>query len=96
MPPIFARNPSRLGLLQMAGPGGAVRAIRDPATGDCFAWPAGAARHAEVVLRLGLEFRTRQDIQRNSFVIGHAQLEAIEADDLEGVIRVIERQPEQG
>ena len=89
----FARNPSRLDLLRLAAPGGAVRAIRDPATGDCFAWPAGAARHAEAALRLGLEFRTRQEIQRNSFVIGYEQLAAIEADDLEGVLRAIEGRP---
>ena len=90
MSPPIARNPSRLDPLQLAGPGGTVRAIRDPVTGDCFAWPADAARHAEMALRLGLEFRTRQDIQRHSFVIGHAQLEAIEADDLAGVIQAIE------
>ncbi|MFO1071162.1 MAG: helix-turn-helix domain-containing protein [Geminicoccaceae bacterium] len=66
---------------------------RDP---SLFAWPANAARHAEAALRLSLEFRTRQDIQRHSFVIGHAQLEAIEADDLAGVIGAIGKQPYRG
>ena len=90
MSPPIARNPSRFDLLRLAEPSATVRAIRDPVTGDCFAWPADAARHAEVAMRLGLESRTRQDIQRHGFVIGREQIEAIEANDMAGVIRSIE------
>lgn len=82
--------------MRLAGSGGLVRAIRDPATGACFAWKAGDARHAEVANRLGLIFRTRQEFQRHSFVIGYEQLQAIEADSLEGVIRAVEEQPSGG
>lgn len=89
----LARNPSRLDLLWLAGPGGTVRAIRDPATGTCFAWKAGDARHAEVANRLGLIFRTRHDLQQHSFVIEYGQIEATEAADLVGVLRALDRQP---
>ena len=89
----LARNPRRIDLLWLAGPGGAVRAIRDPATGTCYAWNAAAGRHADVVVLLDLPFRTRRELQRHSFVIGHEQLQAIEAPDLAGVIRAIEGQP---
>ena len=92
MPFPLARNPRRIDLLWLAGPGGAVRALRDPATGTCYAWNAAAGRHADVAALLNLPFRTRQELQRHSFVIGAAQLLEIEAEDLEGVIRFIEDQ----
>jgi hypothetical protein len=85
----MARNPSQIDLLWLAGPGGAIRALRDPASGACYAWPAAAGRHAEAALLLALPFRTRQELQRHSFVIGAEQIAEIEAEDLEGVIRVI-------
>lgn len=34
----IARNPSCVELLRLAGPDGAVRAIRDPAASACLAW----------------------------------------------------------
>jgi hypothetical protein len=85
----LARNPLQIDLLWLAGPAGAVRAIRDPATGSCYAWHAAAGRHADAALLLNLTFSTRQELQRHSFVIGAEQIVEIEAEDLEGVIRAI-------
>jgi hypothetical protein len=45
----------------------------------------------EAAVLLGLPFRTRQELQRHSFVIGAEQIEAAaDAADLEGMIRGIE------
>jgi hypothetical protein len=54
----IVKNPGRSALLKLAKRDGSFRAVRDPATGDLYAWPASAASHAEMAAKLSLDFRT--------------------------------------
>ena len=83
-------NPRRSDLLRMSRHTESFRAIRDPQTGDIHAWPANEARHVDVANSLGLNFRMREDLQRNSFLFSRAQLEQAEgARDLADLVKMI-------
>lgn len=81
------KNPRRSTLEKLAR-GGSFRALRDPATGDIYAWPANEALHADVAQKLGLDFRTRNEVLKNSFLYSKEQLEeAKHAKDLDDLVK---------
>ena len=83
-------NPTRSDLLRMSRDTESFRAIRDPQSGDIHAWPASEARHIDVVNSLGLDFRTKTELQKNSFLFSRAQLEAAEgAHDLDELVKMM-------
>ncbi len=86
-----AKNPRRGKLMEMARNGESFRAIRDPATGDSYAWPASEAMHIDMAQKLGFDFKSRRELQRNSYLFDRAQLEdAKGARDLDDLLKMIE------
>lgn len=84
------KNPSRAELLALMQESEWFRAMRDPVTGDLYAWPGKEAMHAEMVQRLGINFRTIQELKRHSFLFWRSQIEeAPEAGDLADLARMI-------
>lgn len=53
MTPRVVKNARRGDLLKLAKEGGSFRALRDPATGDIYAWPANDALHIDLVKAFG-------------------------------------------
>lgn len=85
------KNPSRAELLALTQECEWFRALRNPATGDIYAWPCNDALHAEMVQRLGLDFKTMPELKRNSFLFWRQQVEdAPEARDLDELVRIVE------
>lgn len=81
------KNPLRADLIRLTKGGGSSRALRDPATGDIYAWPASDALHIEMVNRLNLNFRTRDQVQKSSYLFSRDQLDqSPDAADLEGLV----------
>lgn len=72
--PIY-KNPSRREIVRLARESdGDVRVLRAP-NGDWLAWPANEALHVDVASTLGLDFRNREALSRNSYLIDPAYFE---------------------
>ena len=84
----IVQNPARRDLLRLAE-SGYVGALRDPATGDLYAWPATVALHADVADRLALPFRTRAELAWHSFLFSRRQIERAAVRDLAGLIAIV-------
>lgn len=84
------KNPSRADLLALTQESAWFRALRDPITGDIYAWPGNEAMHAEMAQRLGLDFKTLPELKRHSFLLWRRQIEETpKAGDLNDLVRMI-------
>jgi len=61
-----------------------VRMLRDPNTGDVYAWEAAEAMHVDVADTLDLPFRNRAELQANSYLFGPDEVEELAKPILRG------------
>jgi hypothetical protein len=69
-------NPTRRDILSALAdaPHGDVRALKTPA-GDVYMWPANEALHRDIAMSFDLPFKTRQDLQRASYLVRRKDVE---------------------
>ena len=90
MPVAVQKNPPRDVLLEITKDQPSFRALRDPTTDDIYAWPASDALHVDMVNKLGLDFTTRDQLARSSYLFSREQVEqAPEARDLDDLVKII-------
>src|SRR5215213_8619080 len=84
------KNPGRGILAKMTADNGSFRAICDPSTGNIYAWPANNALHVDMVNKLNLSFKTRNELQHNSFLFSRKQLDQMpNACDLNDLVKLL-------
>ena len=74
-PATLLKNPSRAELLRLAEGTALVRALRNPQTGDLYAWRGEEAFHVDAAASLDLDFRTRRELEEHSFRLTRSQIE---------------------
>jgi len=69
-------NPTRRDILSALAdaPHGDVRALKAP-SGDVYLWPANEALHRDIAMSFDLPFKTRQDLQRASYLFNRKDVE---------------------
>lgn len=70
-------NPSKSMILRelAQSPHGDVRALRAP-NGDVYLWPANEAMHVDIADTFDLPFKTRHELQKNSYLFNKRDVEA--------------------
>jgi hypothetical protein len=78
-------NPSKSMILRELAQHGDVRALRAP-NGDVYLWPANEAMHVDIADNFDLPFKTRQELQKNSYLFNKRDVDALQGfsnfDDL--------------
>jgi hypothetical protein len=72
-------NPSRSAIQRelAQAPHGDVRAVRHP-NGDLYMWPANEAMHVDIANAFDMPFKTREDLQRNSYLLNKGDVDKVE------------------
>ena len=84
------KNPTRTELLRLAEDSALVRALRNPQTGDLYAWRGEEAFHVDAAAALRLDFRSRRELQEHSFRLTRGQIdEHPTAGDLAAILVAI-------
>jgi hypothetical protein len=65
----ITRNPTRSDIGRMLKQHSTVRAIRDPESGQLYAWRADLGLHVDAAHFLNLPFKTRRELQANSHIL---------------------------
>jgi hypothetical protein len=82
-------NPSKSAIQRELAVHGDVRAIRAP-DGSVYMWPANEAMHVDIADNFDLPFKTRQQLQSNSYLFSKRDVDAIgKFSDFDDLVRKI-------
>ena len=89
-PATLLKNPTQAELVRLAANTALVRVLRNPQTGDLYAWCGEEAFHVDAAAGLDLPFRSRRELQEHSFRLTRGQIdEHPTAGDLAAILAAI-------